>query len=296
MNFCKLLIYAGMLVLLVACEDVIRLDSGFTQPIMVVDAWLDNLEKTQKITLTWSQDYFNASLPVGIENASVTLVRNGSLAWDFEHQSNGVYEWVPEEGQVIGEVGDVFTLEILWNNKVYTGQTMMFRVPPIDSIAQVFEEEQLGIPEGIYAELFVTDLPGIGDTYWAKTWKNGQFLNKPQEMLLVYDATFDAGSSLDGVPFIFPLRRGINPFPDDFSNLEAPYQPGDEIYVELHSISNEAFRFMRIARDQMTNGDNGIFSIPLANTIGNVVSQDGRDRWLGFFNVSAVSKAGVVVE
>ena len=68
-----------------------------------------------------------------------------------------------------------------------------------------------------------------------------------------------------------------------------PWQPGDLIRVEIHSISLEAFTFLDIARDQMVNGDNTIFAIPLANTRGNVVNQMTGERALGIFNVANVS-------
>jgi hypothetical protein len=46
----------------------------------------------------------------------------------------------------------------------------------------------------------------------------------------------------------------------------------------------------------MINGDNTIFSIPLANTKSNVIrTSDGKPA-LGFFNVSAVSEKDRLVE
>ena len=74
-----------------------------------------------------------------------------------------------------------------------------------------------------------------------------------------------------------------------------PYNEGDVVRVEIHSISNEAFNFLEVARDQINNGDNGIFSIPLANTRTNITSEEGK-AVLGFFNIAAVSSASILVE
>ncbi len=282
---------------LISCEDVIEVDSGFETATLVVDAWIDNLDRPQKIRLTQSQDYFDNSFSESVTNAEVTVQVDSRLIV-FEPDGEGNYIWSPDQGEVLGQVGDEFLLTINHEGKSYQATSSMNRVPEIDSIAQVYEEEQLGFPEGNYAELIAKDFPGVGDTYWIKTWKNGNYLNKPQEIVLAYDATFDAGSGLDGVTFIFPIRRGLNPIPDevdDIDDLPPPYVPGDSIYVELLAINDEAFRFMQIAFEQMTNGDNGIFALPVANTKGNVVDVATGEPILGMFNVSAISAASRII-
>lgn len=283
---------------LFSCEDVIEVTPAFDEEKLVVDAWLDNMSRPQTIRLTYSQPYFENEFADAVTNAEVNLIKNGTENIQFVSDGNGNFIWEPENGETLGTTGDQFELKINFEAISYSATSQINRVPDIDSIAQVYEEGQIGIPEGIYAELFVDDLPGVGDTYWVKTWKNGQYLNKPFELLLVYDATFDSGSGLDGVTFIFPLRRGINPIPDDVEEGEdtpPPYVPGDNIYVELLSITNDAHRFLQIAFEQMTNGDNGIFALPVANTRSNVVSENGKEA-LGFFNVSAISTASKTIK
>ncbi|NNF35103.1 MAG: DUF4249 domain-containing protein [Saprospiraceae bacterium] len=282
-----------------SCEDVIEVESGFEESQLVVDAWLDNLDREQKVRLTQSQDYFDSNFAGAVQGAEVNLTINGERSIEFTETAPGDYTWTPQTTDEIGVVGDTYELEITIGNEVYKAQSEMKRVPRIDSISQVFEEESLGIPEGIYAELNATDFLGSGDTYWVRTWKNDTLLNKPLEILVIWDATFDSGNELDGVPFIFPIRRGINPFPDDIDdidNIPPPYIPGDSIYVELHSITNDAFRFWTIAQEQMINGDNGIFALPVANTRGNVIQQSTGERVLGFFNVAATETASKVIE
>ena len=293
----KIIYFFFVLLFVSSCEDVVEVDSGFKNSQLVVDAWLDNMERTQTIRITESQDYFNSAFAKDISGATVKLTNQGKAEILFSESSPGVYEWTPGAGETIGEVGDNFILDISINGQNYRATSQMNRVPTIDSIAQVYEEEQLGIPEGNYAELFATDFLGQGDTYWAKTWKNGDFLNKPIEILVIYDATFDAGNNLDGIQFIFPIRRGINPIPDEFNDdTPPPYMPGDSIYVELHSITNEAFNFWIIAQEQMINGQNGIFALPLANTRSNILDQSTGERILGIFNVSAVETASKVIQ
>lgn len=282
-----------------SCEDVIEVESGIEQSQLVVDAWLDNLDREQKVRLTQSQDYFDSNFAGAVQGAEVNLTINGERSIEFTETAPGDYTWTPQSMDEMGVVGDTYELEIIIGDEVYKAQSEMKRVPKIDSISQVFEEKSLGIPEGIYAEINARDFLGQGDTYWVRTWKNDTLLNKPLEILVVYDATFDSGNSLDGVPFIFPIRRGINPIPDDTDNVDdlpSPYMPGDRIYIELNSITNDAFRFWTIAQEQMINGDNGIFALPVANTRGNVIQQSTGERVLGFFNVAATETASKVIE
>ena len=81
---------------------------------------------------------------------------------------------------------------------------------------------------------------------------------------------------------------------DDFD--VPPYEPGDSVRVEIHSITEEAFNFLSIAKEQMTNGDNTIFALPLANTKSNVFHSASGERALGFFNVAKVSTGGRTIE
>lgn len=276
-----------------SCEDVIQVDSGFQEPTVVVDAWINTLSEKQTIKLDWSQDYFDSSRPTGITDAEV-IVTSGGQSFAFTHVQNGAYEWTPADGQSIGQTGDVMELVINLNGQVITSQTEITRVPPIDSIALVFEKESLGLEEGLYGELYARDFPGLGDTYWIRAYKNDSLLNRPQELTIVYDATFDPGSGLDGLAFIRPLRLSITPL--DVDGLFIPYEPGDHIYVELHSISNEAFIFLQVAQEQMLNGDNSIFSIPIANARGNILNTTTGELLLGMFNVANVSSAEKSVE
>ena len=279
--------------LLTSCEDPIDVDNGFEAPTMVVDGWINTRNEAQTIRLTWSQDYFDAGEPDGIADAQV-VVRNGNRILQFEHTADGAYVWTPNGDETIGSTGDIIDLGIEHNGELFVSQTAIRRVPAVDSIAMVFEEESLGIEEGYYGELYARDFVGEGDSYWIRAWKNDTLLNKPQELAIVWDATFDPGSGLDGVAFIRPLRLSINPLSDDAGF--SPYQPGDHAYVEVHSISNEAFFFLQIAQEQMTNGDNTIFSLPIANARSNIINAETNEPVLGFFNVANISSAERWVE
>ena len=282
-------VYLLVLVLLqTSCEDVIDVELEPSNETMVIDGWIDNRMQEQVIRLNLSQTYFDNVEPVGIEDANVVVKNQNGSTFTFIHAGNGKYSWSPQSEDEIGQVGDVYELEIEWNGQQYSAQSTMNRVPVIDSIGQEFREDELFGEDGIYAQFYARDFAGTNDAYWIKTFKNGEYLAKTQELNIAYDAGFDAGTGIDGLVFIPPIRELVNQLDEDL--LFLPYEVGDHIKVEIHSMSVEAFNFMEIARDQINNGDNGIFSLPLANTRTNVVNVTDGEQPLGFFNVAAVSE------
>ena len=271
----------------VSCEDVIEVDNGFEASQIVVDAWITNEVKQQTIQITETQDYFDNRIPTGVATAQVS-VTNGTQVIEFVHVADGRYVYNPTtEG--IGEIGDEFTLNIEVDDKVLTSTTKLNRVPEVDSISIFFETEAFG-DDGYFAELYATDFVGQGDTYWIKSYRNDTLLNKPQEINLAYDSSFNPGTDLDGVTFIRPLRFAINAIGED--GIFRDINPGDKVRSEIYSISNQAFDFMRLVQEQTTNGDNSIFALPVANSRGNIRDQDG-NLALGVFNVAAVSSLEV---
>lgn len=277
----------------ISCEDPIDVDTGFENGEIVVDAWITNESTPQTIKLLLSQDYFDNRLPTPITDGTVTISSTGA-DYIFAHQGEGAYTWTPTAGETLGSVGDTFQLTVAAGGLSYTASTTIYDAPEIDSISIYLEDEAFGADEGLFAEVYARDLPGQGDTYWVKAYRNDTLLNKPQEINIVYDATFDAGSDIDGTYFIRPLRFAINALDDD--GLPRALNVGDKVGVEIHSISNAGFRFMQTVQEQTTNGDNGIFALPVANALGNITNTaDGR-RALGFFNIATVTSRERVVE
>ncbi|NRB52473.1 MAG: DUF4249 domain-containing protein [Saprospiraceae bacterium] len=295
----QVLALLGLSVGLWNCQDTIDVALDDAPQLLVVDAWLNNLPEAQTIRLSLTQPYFDNKLSDGINDATVTIVDDQGNMTTFQGQGDGNYTWNPTGEEGLGEVGRIYTLNIDWDGKTYTGTAPMTGAPPIDSITQEFRVDDIRGPDGIYCQFFARDLVGLGDAYWIKTYKNGQFLNKPQEINLAFDAAFAPGAEADALIFIPPIREGVNRFPDpdtDDNDEVAPWNPGDSIRVEIHSITPTAFQFLTIARDQMTNGDNTIFAIPLANTKGNMKSSQADEDVLGMFNMAAVARLGDRIE
>ena len=287
--------YIFIVVLLgtISCEDVIDVDIEEAAGDLVIDAWVDSRNQEQVIRLTIAQAYFD-NITVPAVEAMVSIHNtNTNQTFDFDYTGfNGIYQWTPIGDQVLGTEGDLLTLSIDRRNQSYTATTSINRVPSLDSIGQEFRDNEVFFDDGIYTEFFARDFEGAGDAYWIKSFKNGVYLDDANELNIAYDAGFDAGSRIDGLIFIPPIRELINEINED--GLSMPWEPGQEIRVELHSISIPAFNFLEIARDQILNGSNGIFTLPLANARSNISKSDGSPA-LGFFNVASVSSRSQVI-
>ncbi|MEM1358643.1 MAG: DUF4249 domain-containing protein [Bacteroidota bacterium] len=292
----KLSILSFLAISLFHCEDPIDLESRFEGPQLVVDAWITNAPDTQRITLTESQDFYANRLPTPVTDAQVAVCPTADLTacYIFEHTTNGVYEWIPAPGDSLGPIGTEYGLGIQRGDQQYTAVTTLNRTAQIDSISFQFEEEALGLDEGLYAQIYARDPLGTGDAYWIRSTINDTLLLRPFEINVAYDAVFDPGTDADGIAFIFPIRFGINRLDDDGSPI--PLEPGDKVEVDIWSISDEAYLFLNIAGEQIANGESGIFALPVANSPGNVFNFDTGEPVLGIFNVAASARVERTVE
>ena len=288
MKLYKILSLALICFLFNACEDVITVDLEDGDEQLVVDAWINNQMKPQIVRLVRTSPYFDSSPSPAVTGATVKITDNNGTEFSFVDNNNGDYIWTPAGSTSFGQIDNTYTLSIVTEGKEYSAVSTMNRIMQIDSITSEYREEELGNPEGIYASLFATDIIGAGDAYWIKTYKNGQYLNEPSEMNLAYDGGFTAGAMIDGVVFIIPIREGINPFgeEDEAGNDLPPYEVGDSIYVEVHSLTEDAFFFLNASRTQMTLGDATLFAEPPSNVSSNIIplnATDARDEPVGFF-------------
>ncbi|WP_020533417.1 DUF4249 domain-containing protein [Flexithrix dorotheae] len=300
-RFLKFIGFLFLNSLFFSCEDVIDIDVESGPPILAIDAWLTNQPINQTIKLRYSTPYFDSSkAPVGT-GATVTVSDENGKVYSFvDPDQDGDYVWESNGTDSIGILDMEYTLNVIFDGETYQAKSLVKRVPPIDSIFVEFREEDLGFPEGYYAQVFAKDPVGNGDSYWIRTYKNGEFLNKPVEINLSYDGGFSAGSNIDGITFITPIREGINPFDEDENgDFLAPYAIGDHIKVEVLSITNEAFDYMNEVKIQIDRpgGIGELFASPIFNVTSNIENINGNneDKPLGFFAVSNISIAETTV-
>jgi hypothetical protein len=299
-NYINLVIISFSAVFM-ACEDTITVELPKSEPVVVIDAWINDKPEPQVIKVMKTIPYFENTYLPGLNEAIVTVKDlTDQTMYEFEKsEEDGEYLWTPTvEKPVFGEIGHEYQLTVDMGNALYEASSFKNRVPEIDSINFRFEEGNSFFPDSYFAGVYATDPLGSGDAYWIKAWKNGEFLNKPSEINISYDAGGSPGAIIDGIPFIQPIRDGINPFDqDENDNYLSPYAPDDSVYVEVHAINYDAYVFLyevSIQTDRV-GGFAELFAQPLANVPSNIrVASDSPNetRVIGFFNVSSVSALG----
>ena len=305
-NWLKLL---GKFLLLVsvgltACTDPVDVDLGESIPQLTVDAWITDEVKPDTIKLTTTQQYFATSFNPGVTGATVSVTDlNTNEVFTYTDAGSGNYVYNPT--QPISKLGHSYRLDITSAGESYEAFTTVNRTVPIDSVTFTFEEEELGQNEGYYAEFYAQDSSGVDpDFYWIRAYKwdeseqRGFWLNKPGELTVSADGTFSPNArqdNLDLFQFIFPLRRAINPLPDEDDD-SSPYDDGDSVYVELHSTDEASYYFFVELSEQINNG--GLFATPLANVPTNLVNKDANstEKAVGWFGMSLVSTKGKKLE
>ena len=283
----------GASVGMTSCEDVIDLkaDSGPTQ--LVVDGWITNQPGIQTINLTWSGSYFDNSAAKPVLGAEVTVTDNKGVVYNFKDLSgNGQYTWGTSLKDTLGHIGRIYTLKVKNQADIYTAVNEIKRVPKIDSI--VYQNETLpfnpdkGPKKGYIVSFYARDFVGAGDTYWIKPVINGKaVVAKPTSISIAYDAAFSAGAPSDGLIFIQPIRQSLT--------IDSLFSAGASVGAELHSISNEAFNYLKQIQEQAANG--GLFATPIQNIKSNVVNSNAKgEKALGYFGASAVSRLETVID
>ncbi|MFT7032364.1 MAG: hypothetical protein ACJA2S_000863 [Cyclobacteriaceae bacterium] len=290
------IVIPSLILLFASCDDVINPELPEADAVLVVDAWVNNLPQEQVIKLTSSQSYFDNNFPTGTEGAEV-FITNGTDTYLFDHTTNGAYVWTPAANETFGDIGMEYTLTVKYDNEEYTSTAVMNPVPKVDSVTFKYEEETTFLPESYLGEFWSRDLLGEGNTYWIKTYKNEEQLEKPSEINIAYDAGFSKGGGLDDIIFIPPIREAVNPFDEDGNgDFLSPYADGDSLFVEIHSINEDAYNFLTNVRVQTDRpgGFGELFAQPLANVPTNIENTNSNSSKVaqGFFNVAAVEFNG----
>jgi hypothetical protein len=279
-------------VIVSSCEDVIDVDLAEGETQLVVDAMLTNDSGTQTIYLRKSAAYLNNNLPIGATGAMVKVTDLANREFEFKDlDGTGKYQWVPTglEPFPFGVPGNVYTLEIKYEGEEYTSVAFMDSVLSIDSLWTEFREQSIQGPDtikpGYVLNMKAFDIPGEGNCYWFRTYKNGKRYIEPGQINLAYDAAFGPGS--DGVEIIPPIVGALSP---------ERFQVGDTVLVECLSIGLPAFYFINQAQRQMTNS--GLFAEPPANVPSNIENKnkDSNKKALGWFFAASVERKGLRVE
>lgn len=270
-----------------SCEKVIDLDLADGEALPYIDAWITDKPGVQTIKFLRAVNYFDEKEPAPVTDAQISVTDlTISKTYQFNY-SNGAYHYDPGAGGRIGVIGHQYKLNIGYMGEQFEAVDNMNRVTKIDSITYEYREEDGEEKQGYYAEFFATDLSGGTDYSWIRTYRNGSLNTFTSEMVSI-DGAFNEGVS-DGFVFIPPFREGI-------TSDEKPYNKGEEIKVQIRSLSKDSYNFIDQLIEQIYSG--GLFAKVLQNIPTNVIPKKNGTtvKVYGWFGVTAEAELARVVQ
>lgn len=263
--------------LFLSCEDVIDVEVPKDEPQFSIDAVLNNRLSPQRIRITMSNPYFNnTGIYAGISVDSVVLSDQDNNKFYFVPDTAGYYIYTPQ-GPDSFKVGNTYTLNIYNGRDHYYAVSPLTRSTAVDSISAFSNDDPTLDTGRFFVFLNARDLPGRGDHYWVRTYRNGVLQNAPNFINPSVDGA-TGGANNDGFPFIFPVAfLGVNKF-------DTPYRKGDEVTIELLGINRGFYEFLVLAGEQLTNG--GLFATPIVNMRTNFIKKNPNSMpVVGYFSI-----------
>ncbi len=283
----KIIAFTFLIALLSSCEDPIQVKLDKGSPLVVIDAFINDLRKDQVVRITGNDDYFsNRPAPV-ISNAEVLLEDlTASQTYSFSF-INGQYVYPIGPADTIAKVNHRYKLTVKVNGVSYTSETLMKRTAAIDSIQSIYNDGTGGFTttQPFYiCYLFAKDKVDFEpDYYRIKTFRNDTLFNSPSDINISIDGTNgvitpDKAEGLDSLTFTPP---------GTFLGFKS-YKKNDKVRVEIHSINRETANFFIQASQQLQN--QGLFATTPENVKTNINTPPGaKVKGVGWFAVSAVA-------
>jgi hypothetical protein len=280
----KTLLLSSLLIF-VSCEDRIQVKIDKQKNLLTVDAFINNLNQTQKIRLTYTDSYFSGTTPPPLEGATVIVTDlTVNKHYTFTDQRDGNYTYAQGVDSMV-TAGHSYQLNVQFDNYTYKAITVGKRSTKIESLSFQYMEANTSLlgatKAGHRLLLMAKDAEGPeADYYWVKLYKNGKFFSRPQNMQL---ESFGNNNEADGMYFLPDRWRAAGPEPGADTVVT-----GDVARLEIHGISREAFDFLSVGVQMGSN--NGLFAVTPVNLPTNIYPADTESpKAVGLFNVSEVS-------
>ncbi|WP_420400011.1 DUF4249 family protein [Flagellimonas sp.] len=249
-------------ILLLACEDVINPELPTSEPLLVIDALLGYHENNGdpitigEVRLTLTAPFLVDGTPPAT-NAQVSIRDNFTgLLYPLTETEQGVFgTGIPQL-----QFGREYTLEVIYNDQVYTATEELVKTTTIDNLEQgdgfLFNEE-----EETEVKVTITDFPGEQNQYLL-AFGFGNFL--------VIEDTFFDGEQLT------------------FSYFYDNINPGRLLTITIFGADPQFANYAQQVLQQSgeDNGSGGPFTVP-ATARGNLANVTNPENFaLGYFALS----------
>ncbi|MBO3697482.1 DUF4249 domain-containing protein [Roseivirga sp. E12] len=272
----NLILTASLLMILMACEETVTIDTNELDERVVIEGLITN-QQNHYVKLTRTRSFYATGPADAIENALVSVSDNNGNTFQFVHNptddptQNGFYYPM---NSFQGQIGSVYSLDVQVDGQQYNAQEELLPVTAIDSLTIIVNEEEFEDPEEegrFYEVLFYASEPqDRKDQYLFKFYRNGEIV-KDSHTDIYFSDDILLGEKIDDL------------------EIAGYYAEGEEVMVEMYSLTQEAFIFYSDLFN-LLNNDGGMFSPPPANPRTNL-----SNGALGYFQVSALDSESITI-
>lgn len=284
MTYFKYLILFILSSIFLSCETVVEVDLPQSQQRLVVEGRIEKiLDKNsgyQQIRLSLTEDFFNQGLPPAASNAIVSVSDGNGRNWAFEESATepGLYT----TDSLFAEIYMEYMLSVFYNGEHYEAKEKLHAVPPIDSIYQVFVEENEFEDEGIRARIDYRDPVDAENFYLWEQYADGERQLLPDvgnKSNVISSDEFYNGQHISGYE----------------PNEEAVLEPGQTVLVRQLSISKLTYNYYYLLFEQAAG--TGLFDPPPAIIRGNVINTTNSENFaLGYFGAAEVAERSLLIQ
>jgi hypothetical protein len=265
-----------------SCQEVINIDLEEGEKRLVVEGRValekEKSKSIQEIRLTTTDAYFSNSGTPAATGAIVTISDENGQSVVLQENEPGVYR----SDKLDPAVGIDYTLTIEYAGNVFQAVETLQAVPPIDSIYQVFLEENLFNEEGIRVQIDYQDPVDDENYYYWEQFKNGVSFIQPNP---------GTKFSIVGSDELYNGQFVRGRLVDD----DVIYTTGDKGVIRQIGLSEFAYRYYFAIFDQ--EGSRGNLSAPPAPIRGNIQNITNPDNYaLGYFYAAEISEKEIIIE
>ncbi|SDR68364.1 DUF4249 domain-containing protein [Christiangramia echinicola] len=267
----KIKFYIPFLAVLIfsSCEEVVQVDLEESEPRLVIEASIIWLKGTsgmeQRIILTETSPFYDEEV-IPVENAQVKISSVNGEIFDFSYSQQGNYINTGFDPQL----NEIYELEIIYNDQVYTATETLLPVVPIDYVEQTESGGFAG--DEIEVKAYYTDPAETEDYYLFKFFNDDVSLE-------FYEDEFTNGNQIFGY----------------YSDEDI--EENDVIQIEIQGISRSYYDYLFILRSQVGSNDGGPFETMPATVKGNIVNRTNPDNYpLGYFRLSEADSTSYTVQ
>lgn len=260
-------------------DDNLLLPQG--KELVVVEGWITDQSTVHWVKLSRTTSFYSANPEIMITDATVAIEEQSTesqypLGYDATSK-----RYLSDEFAGIQGRNYRLRIQLANGSELLSEWELLQPVPAIDLIEfENFEDTDPETGEDIivyYPVVVSNDPVENANHYRYKGYRNGILMNTPEELVLLSDQ-FNNGQELEhNIP---AFRLALT----------------DEIRIELHSLTHNAYQFLDLIKTQTTSLGSSSGTAP-AKLVGNLRYLDNvnNEIVLGFFGASSVQSATAIV-